>query len=176
MSAKIKVVERKGSTWGEKVYLIEIFKGMATTFRHFWRAFCDNSKLYVRHYPEVQPEITPRWRGRHRLTKDEDGDMKCVACFMCQTYCPAHCIRIEAGERTDGKTEKMPIRFEIDLLECIYCGYCVEACPKDAIRMDTGIYAVTVTSRDSFVIGLTELLATPGKFTEEEYKKGGAFA
>jgi NADH-quinone oxidoreductase subunit I len=81
---------------------------------------------------------------------------------------------IEAGERLDGRSEKMPVRFEIDLLECIYCGYCVEACPMEAIRMDTGIYSVIGEERQPFVKGLDELLATKGAFTEEEYKKGGA--
>ncbi len=93
---------------------------------------------------------------------------------MCQTNCPAECISIEAGERLDDKAEKMPVKFNIDLLECIYCGYCVEACPLDAIRMDTGIYSVTDNNRESFVLGLEELLQTPGAFSEEEYKKGGA--
>jgi NADH-quinone oxidoreductase subunit I len=174
MGAKVKTMERRGTTWTERIYLIEICKGMATTFRHFLRNLLDNSKLYVRHYPEVQPEIPVRWRGRHRLTTHEDGTVKCVACFMCQTNCPANCISIEAGERLDGRTEKMPVKFTIDLLECIYCGYCVEACPLDAIRMDTGIFSVTDYNRESFVLDLKELLKTPGAFSEEEYKKGGA--
>lgn len=174
MSAKIKILERKGSSLYERLYLIEVFKGMAVTFRHFISNFIDNSKLLVRHYPEVKPEIPVRWRGRHRLTTHEDGTMKCVACYMCQTNCPAKCIMIEAGERLDSRSEKMPVRFEIDLLECIYCGYCVEACPMEAIRMDTGIYSVIGEERQPFVKGLDELLATKGAFTEEEYKKGGA--
>lgn len=174
MSGKVKIMERKGNDLYERLYLIEVFKGMAVTLGHFITNFLDNSKLYVRHYPEVKPEITPRWRGRHRLTKHDDGTMKCVACFMCQTNCPANCIIIEAGEREDGRTEKMPVRFDLDLLECIYCGYCVEACPMDAIRMDTGIFAVTGNNRESFVMDLNALLSTPGAFTEEEYKKGGA--
>jgi NADH-quinone oxidoreductase subunit I len=174
MSAKIKILERQGSSLHERLYLFEVFKGMAVTFRHFITNFLDNSKLYVRHYPEVKPDIPVRWRGRHRLTTHEDGTMKCVACYMCQTNCPAKCIMIEAGERMDGRSEKMPVRFEIDLLECIYCGYCVEACPMDAIRMDTGIYSVIGEERQPFVKGLDELLATKGAFTEEEYKKGGA--
>ena len=79
---------------------------------------------------------------------------------------------IEAGERVDGRTEKMPVRFDIDLLECIYCGFCVEACPMDAIRMDSGIFSVVSDSRSSLLIGLDELLATPAGISEEEYKKG----
>jgi NADH-quinone oxidoreductase subunit I len=174
MSATVKTIKRSGKSFQEKLYLIEIAKGMATTFGHFFRNLRDTSKLYVRHYPEVQPEIPPRWRGRHRLTQRADGTMKCVACFMCQTNCPAKCIIIEAGEREDGQAEKMPVRFEIDLLECIYCGYCVEACPVDAIRMDTGVFSVTGSDRESFILDLQSLLATPGGVDEEEYKKGGA--
>jgi NADH-quinone oxidoreductase subunit I len=174
MGAKVKNIERKGSSFIERLYLVEIFKGMATTLRHFLINLGDTSKLYVRHYPEVKPEIPVRWRGRHRLTTHEDGTVKCVACFMCQTNCPAECISIEAGERLDDKAEKMPVRFTIDLLECIYCGYCVEACPLDAIRMDTGIYSVTGTDRESFVLGLDEMLQTPGAYSEDDYKQGGA--
>lgn len=173
MSAKVKVIERKGKSFLEQLYLVEVVKGMVVTLGHFLRNLRDNSQLYVRHYPEVKPEIPARWRGRHRLTTHEDGTVKCVACFMCQTNCPAKCIMIEAGERTDGRSEKLPVRFDIDLLECIYCGYCVEACPMDAIRMDTGIFSVVSDSRESMMIGLDELLATPGAFSEEEYKKGG---
>jgi NADH-quinone oxidoreductase subunit I len=80
---------------------------------------------------------------------------------------------IEAGERLDGREEKLPVRFDIDLLECIYCGYCVEACPKDAIRMDTGIYSLVASSRGEMMIGLEQLAITPGAFDEEDYKKGG---
>lgn len=173
MSAKVKIIERKGISYNERLFLIEVFKGMRVTLGHFLRNFLDTSKLYVRHYPEVQPEIDARWRGRHRLTTHEDGTMKCVACFMCQTNCPSHCIMIEAGERLDGRSEKMPVRFDIDLLECIYCGYCVEACPMDAIRMDTGIFSGTSSDRHSMLKGMDELLATPSAFTEEEYRKGG---
>ncbi|HSL41699.1 MAG TPA: NADH-quinone oxidoreductase subunit I [Desulforhopalus sp.] len=174
MSARVKTIVRRGSSLQERLYLIEIFKGMATSFGHFFRNLRDNSQLAVRHYPEVPPEIPVRWRGRHRLTNHDDGSMKCVACFMCQTNCPAECISIVAGERLDGRAEKMPRSFRIDLLECIYCGYCVEACPVDAIRMDTGIYSVTGSNRQSFVLELADLQATPGAFPEDDYQKGGA--
>lgn len=173
MSAKIKVVEREGRSVAQKIYLIEVIRGMAVTFKHFFRNLIDPTKLYVRHYPEVKPEITPRWRGRHRLTTHEDGSVKCVACFMCQTACPARAISIEAAERFDGKSEKMPVRFEIDLLACIYCGYCVEACPKDAIRMDSGFYTPVSDNRPDTKIGLEQLMATPAGYTEEEYRKWG---
>ncbi|HBH27910.1 MAG TPA: NADH-quinone oxidoreductase subunit I [Desulfofustis sp.] len=168
MAARVKQIKRRGRTFLEQLYLIEVIKGMGVTITHFLRNLRDNRNLYVRDYPEVKPEITSRWRGRHRLTLHPDGTVKCVACFMCQTNCPSECIMIEATERLDGVAEKMPARFTIDLLECIYCGYCVEACPMDAIRMDTGIFSVTGTSREDMVLELEDLLATPGGFAEHE--------
>ncbi len=43
----------------------------------------------------------------------------------------------------------------------------------DAIRMDTGIFSVVTADRDSVVIRMDELLATPGAFSEEDYRKRG---
>lgn len=119
MSIKVRTVERKGRTFLEQLYLVEVAKGMTVTLGHFFRNLLDNSRLYVRHYPEVQPEISARWRGRHRLTKHEDGSVKCVACFMCQTNCPSNCIMIEAGERLDGRSEKMP-RASISIFSSVF--------------------------------------------------------
>jgi hypothetical protein len=36
MGAKVKVVKRKGDTLPEKLYLVEVFKGMKTTLGHFF--------------------------------------------------------------------------------------------------------------------------------------------
>lgn len=117
---------------------------------HFFTNLFTSKKVVTISYPEQKREISPRWRGRHRLTRREDGFLKCVACYMCETVCPANCIHIEAAEHPDKSIEKYPRIFDIDELRCIYCGLCVEACPKDAIRMDTGIVSLTFSSRDRF--------------------------
>ena len=48
------------------------------------------------------------YRGVHRLNRDEQGRVKCVACFLCATACPAHCIDIVAAESPWPDREKYP--------------------------------------------------------------------
>ena len=80
-------------------------------------------------FPEQQPKLPANYRGVHRLNRDEEGRVKCVACYMCSTACPAHCIDIVAAPSPWPDREKYPETFVIDELRCIYCGMCEEACP-----------------------------------------------
>ena len=156
----IKIVPRHGNTLKEKLYLPAIVGGMKVTFSHFFKNLKNTSNIKTLCYPEQKPkDITDRYRGVHRLTKREDESVRCVACFMCSTACPADCIFIEATEREDGIDEKMPKKFSIDLLECVFCGSCVEACPCDAIRMDTGIFSFVKKKREDFVVDIDTLLS-----------------
>ncbi len=156
----IKIVPRYGKSLKERMYLPAIIGGLKTTMKHFLTNLRDTSNIKTECYPEMMPDdITERYRGVHRLTKRDDGTIKCVACFMCATACPAQCIFIEATERDDGTVEKMPKVFKIDLLECIFCGGCVEACPCDAIRMDSGIFSFVQQKRDDFVLDKDRLLS-----------------
>src|SRR5256885_9700326 len=50
-----------------------------------------------RSFPEERPTLPQNYRGVHRLNRDEEGRVKCVACYMCSTACPAHCIDIVAA-------------------------------------------------------------------------------
>ena len=163
----VTVVPRYGSSFKDKIYLSALFGGLKTTIKNFTANIEDLSQMPTLCYPEQRPaDITPRYRGVHRLTHRSDGSIACVACFMCATACPAQCIFIEAAEREDGVDEKMPARFDIDLLECIFCGYCVEACPCDAIRMDSGIFSVIGETRESFVYDKEKLLGIPAASPE----------
>lgn len=157
---KTKIVPRHGKSLSEKLYLPGVFAGIKVTLRHFFNNLISGKDFKSISYPEEQPkDITARYRGVHRLTHRDDGSVRCVACFMCSTACPADCIFIEAAERKDGVDEKMPKRFEIDLLECVYCGGCVEACPCDAIRMDSGIFSFVAQKREDFVLNKEQLLS-----------------
>ncbi len=149
MELKVKTVNRDEG-FKEAIYLPAILEGLRLTAHHFFRNILGKRDVVTIQYPEEKRRISPRYRGRHRLTVREDGFIKCVACYMCEEICPAHCIHIEAGEVEDKSVEKYPVVFDIDELRCVYCGLCVEACPKDAIRMDTGIISMAYSHRDRF--------------------------
>ena len=125
----------KKYSWKERVYLFEIFRGHLITLKNFFIHFFRPSRRAVIEYPEEQRKYSNRFRGAHRLETRDDGSLRCVACMMCPTACPADCITIVAAEHDDPAIEKVPLRFSIDMLRCIYCGFCVEACPKHAITM-----------------------------------------
>ena len=134
-------IEYKKKTWWERVYLLEIARGMGITITHFVNniAALRKGRVGITHqYPEIPMPIDRRWKGEHRLMHRPDGTPRCVACNCCATACPADCIHIVAGDTGRRGVEKYPVAFDIDILQCVFCGMCVEACPCDAIRMDTG--------------------------------------
>jgi len=152
----IKVLEEPRLTAAERLYLPQIIDGMRTTLRHMF-ATRKRNRL-VTQYPERQRELrVETYRGVHRLNKDPDGRVACVACFMCSTACPAHCIHIEAGPSPWPDREKYPIKFDIDELRCIYCGMCEEACPCDAIEL-TPHYELVGRTRQEMIFDKEKLL------------------
>ncbi len=135
----------------ERLYLPQVVQGLRVTVGHFARNLTlhtlhlfgiarDRKAAVTTQYPEERKVYSEGYRGAHRLTLKPDDSVRCTACFLCATACPAKCIHIEAGEHPDAAVEKYPVRYEIDTLQCIYCGMCVEACPCDAIRMDTFVH------------------------------------
>ena len=117
------------------LYLRGFYWGFYTTLKHFTLNLLHLRKIPTIQYPEKRRERSPRFKGKHILTKKLDGSIRCTSCYLCQTACPADCIKITASEHEDPTVEKFPISFQIDLLRCVMCGYCEEACPVDAIRM-----------------------------------------
>jgi len=83
--------------------------------------------------PSRRRPVQGRYRGVHRLNRDEDGRVKCVACFMCQTICPPIAFTSRRPAPWDDR-EKYPVRFDLDELRCIYCGMCEELA-RDAIEL-----------------------------------------
>ena len=153
----------------ESFFLPEVFKGLGTTLRHIAGSIKGPGKGMnkVMEYPETRREDLPveqgglsvgNFRGVHRLNRDEDGRVRCVACFMCATACPANCIHIEGKEAPWSDREKYPIKFDIDELRCIFCGMCEEACPVDAIEL-TYAYDIVGMSRQEMIFDKEKLLA-----------------
>jgi NADH-quinone oxidoreductase subunit I len=134
------------------IYLPAVLGGLRTTLLWMVRPKATLS------YPDVRREVRKGYRGEHRLKKDEQGRPKCVACFMCQTACPAECIEIVAMPAPWPDRDKVPASFRIDMLKCIYCGMCEEACPCDAIEL-TETYTQVATSREDKVYDMTRLLS-----------------
>ena len=137
-----------------KSYLPLFIQGIVTTTRHLL-----SPKITVE-APEDRHEIPDaiKYRGVHRLNRDEQGRVKCVACFLCATACPAHCIDIVAEESPWPDREKYPKTFTIDELRCIFCGMCEEACPVDAIEL-TSLYDLSGKSREEMVFDKEKLLS-----------------
>jgi NADH-quinone oxidoreductase subunit I len=110
---------------------IEALKGLATgmgqTLIHLFR------RKVTEEYPEYKRPLPARSRARIVLTRDPEGEERCVACFLCSAVCPVSCISMEAAEREDGR--RYPSWFRINFARCIYCGLCEEACPTLAIQL-----------------------------------------
>lgn len=138
----------------ERLYLPALFAGLQTTVRHMFQP-----KVTVE-FPEERPVLPANYRGVHRLNRDEKGRVKCVACYMCATACPAHCIDIVAAPAPKEwpDREKYPETFVIDELRCIYCGMCEEACPVDAIEL-TSLFDLTGLSREEMMFDKEKLLS-----------------
>lgn len=150
------VLQEPQLTPAEKLYLPQIVDGLRTTLRHMFSVKRRESR--VLQYPEVKRQVrVENYRGVHRLNKDPDGRVACVACFMCSTACPAHCIHIEAGQAPWPDREKYPVKFDIDELRCIYCGMCEEACPCDAIEL-TPNYELVGFTRQELIFDKEKLL------------------
>ena len=137
-------------------YLPAILKGMAFTLKNMIKNLFCKKRMPTLNYPEEKYSYSPRFKGNHVLTVKEDGDVRCTACMLCATACPADCISIVASEDEDPSVEKYPIHYEIDMLRCVFCGFCEEACPVDAIRMGPEWQTPSVNG-DSFVYDIKKL-------------------
>ena len=156
LTNRVKEVDRKPMTLGEKIYLPAVLKGMSITFKHMFK------KRPTIDYPEKTRPFSPVFRGLHVLNRDEEGRERCTACGLCAVACPAEAITMEAAERQPGeehlyKEEKYAAKYEINMLRCIFCGFCEEACPKDAIYLSE-TFAPSNFHRKGFIYGKDDLL------------------
>lgn len=130
-------------TFWENLYIPEIAKGLALTFKEMFKP------KFTRQYPEERWEPTGSYRGRPVLVEEESGE-RCVACGLCSRVCPALAIEVQAAE-TGRDKERFPVKFEINMLRCIYCGFCEEVCPEEAIVMSKDYELVFTSSEDAIM-------------------------
>ncbi|MCG7497271.1 NADH-quinone oxidoreductase subunit NuoI [Vibrio sp. Of7-15] len=120
-------------------------------------------------YPEQQPYLAPRYRGRIVLTKDPDGDERCVACNLCSVACPVDCIAVQKTETEDGRW--IASTFRINFSRCILCGFCEEACPTHAIQLTPDV-EMAEYDRQNLVYEKEHLLIDgPGKYHDYNFYK-----
>ncbi|MBI2335681.1 MAG: NADH-quinone oxidoreductase subunit I [Deltaproteobacteria bacterium] len=152
------VVKRPQLNLFDRMYVGAVLRGMMITIRHALSNIFYQQGIITYEYPEEKKPIPDQYRAEHRLMQRPDGSVRCTACMLCATACPAHCIEIVASEHEDPKVEKFPTIYNINLLRCVYCGLCVEACPCDAIRMDTKKIENAGYTRQGFIADKDYLL------------------
>ena len=171
-------VQRPKLSFGEKIYLTAIVKGLWITFVHAVRSILGKSRSadslassglgVTMQYPEDRwdDHMPEYYRGAPALVTDEAGRERCVSCQLCEFICPPKAIRIVPGEIPAddpwAKVEKRPKEFEINMLRCIYCGMCEEVCPEQAIFLRKD-YLFTGLSRDELVHDKKKLYEIGGK-------------
>jgi NADH-quinone oxidoreductase subunit I len=116
----------------EKLYqVLSMLRGLLIVLKYAFKR-----PITIR-YPEKKRKLPARSRGRHYLTKWNDGLERCVGCELCAIVCPSQAIYVKAAENKPGELhshgEKYSKDFQINMLRCIFCGYCEEACPTGAI-------------------------------------------
>ena len=140
----------KDLTFGEKIYIPEIVKGLSLTLKTMF------SPRFTMEYPEEKFIPPKSYRGRPVLVEEKNSEERCVACGLCSRVCPALAIEIQAAE-TDREKERYPEKFEINMLRCIFCGFCEEVCPEEAIVMSKD-YELAFTNREDAIYGKDKLL------------------
>jgi NADH-quinone oxidoreductase subunit I len=105
-------------------------------------------------YPEQKRKLPSRSRGRHYLTKWNDGLERCVGCELCAIVCPPQAIYVKPAENKPGEVhshgERYASDFQINMLRCIFCGDCEEACPTGAIVLGNE-YELSGYTRESLI-------------------------
>ncbi|RJQ75598.1 MAG: NADH-quinone oxidoreductase subunit NuoI [Desulfobacteraceae bacterium] len=141
--------------------MLSILQAIFTILKHTFR------RRETIQYPEEKHYLPPRFRGRIILSRDPDGEERCVACYLCSAACPVDCIALQATQDEHGR--RYPAFFRINFSRCIMCGYCEEACPTLAIQL-TPDYEMSEYRREKMVYEKEDLLISgPGKYHDYNF-------
>ncbi len=125
-----------------------MFWGLFIVLKHMFR------KPVTEKYPEEKRKLPERSRGRHYLTKWNDGLDRCVGCELCSIVCPSQAIYVKPAandpEDPHSHGERYASDFQINMLRCIFCGYCEEACPTGALILGNE-YELSGYNRESLI-------------------------
>jgi NADH-quinone oxidoreductase subunit I len=148
--------------------MLGLLRGIWTVFLHLFR------RPETVQYPDEKPYVPPRFRGRIILSRDPDGEERCVACYLCSVACPVDCISLQAKEDAHGR--RYPAFFRINFSRCILCGFCEEACPTYAIQL-TPDYEMCEYDRQNMVYEKEDLLISgPGKYPDYNFYRVAGLA
>jgi NADH-quinone oxidoreductase subunit I len=129
---------------------------MRSLLRTIWMVYLHTFRRRVTvQYPDERRKLPARWRGRIILSRDPDGQERCVACHLCAVACPVDCIALQATEDETGR--RYPEFFRINFSRCIFCGFCEDACPTRAIQL-TPDFEMGEYDRQSMVYEKEDLL------------------
>lgn len=138
--------------------ILAMFRGLFIVLKYAFK------RPITLRYPEEKLKLPARSRGRHYLTKWNDGLERCVGCELCAIVCPSQAIYVKPAqndpENPHSHGERYASDFQINMLRCIYCGYCEEACPTGAIILSNE-YEFSAYSRQ-------ELIFTKEVLTEQK--------
>lgn len=116
-----------------------ILKGLYITAKNLVGSYHDPERLTTEQYPEERPKLPENFRSFPFLVFDGENaidGLRCTACKMCEKECPPQCIYIVADRDENGKLQKRPKIFDIDISVCMGCQICAEVCPFESIKMD----------------------------------------
>lgn len=130
------------------VQILAMLNGLLIVLKHMFK------KPVTIQYPEEKRKLPLRSRGRHYLTKWDDGLERCVGCELCAIVCPSQAIYVKAAENKPGdvhsRGERYAEDYQINMLRCIFCGYCEEACPTGAVILGNE-YELSGYTRESLI-------------------------
>lgn len=149
-----------------KKIFINILTILNSIYMTFFQAFSKRETIL---YPDIPIKLSPRFRGRIVLTRDQNGEERCVACNLCAVACPVSCITLKKTENKDGRW--YPKFFRINFARCIFCGLCEEACPTVAIQLTTDFEMCEFKRKDLIYEKEDLLISGPGKYPSYNFYK-----
>ena len=149
-----KNITARAADLARKIFFVDLVKGLLVTLGYAL------SPTISERYPDEEKWIPyRRFRGVHRLWRDEEGRELCVACELCSKICPTDCITVIPMEDDTGRgiADRVPRVWDVDLSRCLFCGYCEDACPTRAVRLGRE-YEYATYDLESTVLHVQELL------------------